>query len=84
MRRKEPTWVERDNIYWRGERVFALADLDTWVIEIDTTQLSEKQQHYNEVHELVHLKRPKWREREVETLALFLHRALWKRGYRRK
>ena len=36
------------------------------------------------IHELLHLMRPSWREKEVIRAANFLTRHLWAQGYRRK
>jgi hypothetical protein len=83
MARRKVTWVERSDIYYRGERCFGLADKAAWTIEIDPKlHRSPRSQLITEIEELFHLKHPDWPERKAKSNAAFFGSELWRRGYR--
>ena len=83
--RRRVKWIERSGIHFRGERVLALADKTTGIIEIDRAfHTSPYSIHETEIHELFHIKCPDWSERKVTREARFFARELHKLGYRKQ
>jgi hypothetical protein len=83
--RRRIIWIERPEVYLRGERCFGVAHHDTWTIELDPAHCgSPRQILLTECHELGHLLFPSLRERDIGKKFEFLAAELWKRGYRRK
>lgn len=65
------------------EKAFGIAYSDLRLIELHDKQC-ESERMDTLIHELLHLMRPSWREKEVVRAANFLTRHLWAQGYRRK
>ena len=72
--------VEKD---LSGEKAFGIAYSDLRLIELHDKQC-ESERMDTLIHELLHLMRPSWREKEVIRVANYLTRHLWAQGYRRK
>lgn len=72
--------VEKD---LSGEKALGIAWSDLRLIELHDKQC-ESERMDTLIHELLHLMRPSWREKEVVRAANFLTRHLWAQGYRRK
>ncbi len=65
------------------DKAFGIAYDDLRLIEIHDKQC-ESERLDTLIHELLHLMRPSWREKEVIRVANYLKRHLWAQGYRRK
>ena len=85
MPRKRVKWIERSGIHFNGGRVYAVANKETFEIEIDRAfHKSPLSILETEVHELRHLKSPEWTERKVTTDSRWLARELYRLGYRKQ
>lgn len=83
--RRRVKWVERPDVYLRGERCYAVADKANWQIDIDVAyHRSPRQILLTETHELGHLLFPDLPEKDVRKKFEFLAAELWRRGYRKE
>ena len=86
MPRRKVIWIPRKELYLRGERKMAIANLGTWEVEIDYDfHSSDRQILLTEVHELGHLYCPTFRENQI--IKKFEHglgHELWRLGYRKR
>jgi hypothetical protein len=84
MRRKV-LWIPRRELYLNGKRCFAIADPETWQVEIDYDyHRSERQVLLTESHELGHILFPDLGERKVASKFEHLGAELYRLGYRKR
>ncbi len=84
--RRKVIWTPRKELYLRGDRKMAIANLETWEIEIDYDfHSSDRQILLTEVHELGHLCFPDFPEKKIiRKFEDLVGSELWRLGYKKR